>query len=204
VAAECAGLLYLARDLDGQPMCGVLAATARMTGRLALGYRDATAAAGSVLAAAGTAVRGHEFHRTEVSPAHSPAPAWTVGGRAEGFVQQRVHASYLHLHWAGYPQLAQRLVAAASRPPAGQRPAGQQSAGQQSAGQQSAGQQSAGQQSAGQQSAGQQSAGQQSAGPQAARPQSAQPQSARPRSAGPRPASQQQASHAAAGPGVQP
>jgi cobyrinic acid a,c-diamide synthase len=113
VVAECAGLLYLARELDGQPMCGVLDATAQMTGRLTLGYRDATAAGDSVLAPAGTRVRGHEFHRTVADPAASAVPAWSVDGRPEGFVQRRVHASYLHLHWAGYPQLAQRLVAAA-------------------------------------------------------------------------------------------
>jgi cobyrinic acid a,c-diamide synthase len=41
VVAECGGLLYLARELDGHPMCGVLDATARMTGRLTLGYREA-------------------------------------------------------------------------------------------------------------------------------------------------------------------
>ncbi len=113
VVAECAGLLYLARELDGRPMCGVLDATAQMTGRLTLGYRDATAAGDSVLAPAGTQVRGHEFHRTVADPAASAVPAWSVNGRPEGFVQRRVHASYLHLHWAGYPQLAQRLVAAA-------------------------------------------------------------------------------------------
>jgi cobyrinic acid a,c-diamide synthase len=113
VVAECAGLLYLARELDGRPMCGVLDATAQMTGRLTLGYRDATAAGDSVLAPAGTQVRGHEFHRTVADPAASAVPAWSVDGRPEGFVQRQVHASYLHLHWAGYPQLAQRLVAAA-------------------------------------------------------------------------------------------
>jgi cobyrinic acid a,c-diamide synthase len=114
VIAECAGLLYLARELDGQPMCGVLDATAGMTGRLTLGYRDATAAAGSVVAPAGAAVRGHEFHRTAVDPPHSPDPAWMVGDRPEGFVRGSVHASYLHLHWAGYPQLARRVVEAAA------------------------------------------------------------------------------------------
>ncbi len=114
VIAECAGLLYLARELDGQPMCGVLDASAGMTGRLTLGYRDATAAADSVVAPAGVTVRGHEFHRTTVDPPHSPAPAWTFGGRPEGFVRGAVHASYLHLHWAGYPELARRVVGAAA------------------------------------------------------------------------------------------
>jgi len=117
VVAECAGLLYLARELDGRPMCEVIDADARMTDRLTLGYRDATAAAGSVLAPAGLAVRGHEFHRTTVTPAHSPQPAWKFGSRAEGFVCGAVHASYLHLHWAGQPELARRLAAAAARVP---------------------------------------------------------------------------------------
>jgi cobyrinic acid a,c-diamide synthase len=114
VIAECAGLLYLARELDGQPMCGVLDATGGMTARLTLGYRDATAMADSVVAPAGAAVRGHEFHRTAVDPPHSPDPAWMVGDRPEGFVRGSVHASYLHLHWAGYPQLARRVVEAAA------------------------------------------------------------------------------------------
>ena len=114
VAAECAGLLYLTRELDGMPMCAVIDASAEMTGTLTLGYRDATAAAESVLVAAGTPVRGHEFHRTTVSPAHSPTPAWTFAGRREGFVHHGVHASYLHLHWAGYPESARRLVTAAT------------------------------------------------------------------------------------------
>jgi cobyrinic acid a,c-diamide synthase len=114
VAAECAGLLYLASELDGQPMCGVLDAAARMTGRLTLGYRDAVAAGPSVLTPAGTAVRGHEFHRTTVVARGPSTPAWAYGGKEEGFVRRGVHASYLHLHWAGYPELARRLVAAAA------------------------------------------------------------------------------------------
>jgi cobyrinic acid a,c-diamide synthase len=114
LVAECAGLLYLARDLDGLPMCGVLDVTARMTPRLTLGYRDAVAAGSSVLARAGTAVRGHEFHRTAVAAGETVTPAWTFGGRDEGFVRDGVHASYLHLHWAGYPGLARRVVAAAA------------------------------------------------------------------------------------------
>ncbi|WP_406461210.1 cobyrinate a,c-diamide synthase [Streptomyces sp. NBC_01622] len=113
VAAECAGLLYLCRELDGLPMCGVLDATARMSERLTLGYRDAVALSDSVLAVAGTRMRGHEFHRTVVEPCSGAAPAWGVRAperRVEGFVQQGVHASYLHTHWAAEPGVARRFV----------------------------------------------------------------------------------------------
>ncbi|WP_311765356.1 cobyrinate a,c-diamide synthase [Streptomyces zingiberis] len=118
VAAECAGLLYLARSLDGRPMCGVLDAEARMTERLTLGYREAVAPAGSLLAPAGTRLRGHEFHRTVVEPGAGPTPAWRVehpARRPEGFSRGGVHASYLHLHWAGAPGLARRLVRRCAR-----------------------------------------------------------------------------------------
>ncbi|MFD7711150.1 cobyrinate a,c-diamide synthase [Streptomyces sp. NPDC059786] len=113
VAAECAGLLYLCRELDGRPMCGVLDATARMHERLTLGYRDAVAVGDSVLAAAGTRMRGHEFHRTVVEPGAGSEPAWGVRRperRVEGFVQRGVHASYLHTHWASSPGVARRFV----------------------------------------------------------------------------------------------
>jgi cobyrinic acid a,c-diamide synthase len=116
IAAECAGLLWLARSLDGHRMCGVLDADARMTEQLTLGYRDAVATSSSVLAAAGTPVTGHEFHRTAITPAAGRAPAWSwPGTHAEGFVHRAVHASYLHLHWAGQPDFARRLVRAAAQ-----------------------------------------------------------------------------------------
>jgi cobyrinic acid a,c-diamide synthase len=116
VAAECAGLLYLARTLDQRPMCGVLDVTATMTPKLTLGYRHAVAATDSVLARAGDAVRGHEFHRTASVPASGPQPAWTLAtGAHEGHVTRSCVASYLHTHWAGHPAAAARFTAACAK-----------------------------------------------------------------------------------------
>ena len=117
VIAECAGLLYLSRSLDGHPMCGVLQVEGAMTSRLTLGYRDAVAATSSPLGPAGTRAHGHEFHRTAIRSGGQTANAWrwTASGSAvtEGFVRGHVHASYLHTHWAGLPGAAARITAAA-------------------------------------------------------------------------------------------
>jgi cobyrinic acid a,c-diamide synthase len=117
VLAECAGLLYLARSLDGHPMCGVLDASAAMSDRLTLGYRDAVAATSSPLAPAGARVHGHEFHRTAVQPPGAATAAWhwkhAGTSVTEGFVHRQVHASYLHTHWNGIPGAADRITAAA-------------------------------------------------------------------------------------------
>lgn len=136
VVAECAGLLYLGRELDGVPMAGVVPMTAAMTKRLTLGYRRATALADGPVARAGDQVVGHEFHRTAVTwdgpqlpsratTSASSAWGWGVGevgeaggaeGRrsvTEGWVTANVHASYLHVHAAGHPEHAVRLVEAA-------------------------------------------------------------------------------------------
>lgn len=139
--AECAGLLYLCRSLDGVPMVGAIDADAAMAPRLTLAYRRSTAVADGILAAAGTEVTGHEFHRTAVTPTagtagtagaagtaagqrpagaesgavegplSSASPAWTSTAGPEGFVTGSVHASYLHTHWAGHPSLATRFAA---------------------------------------------------------------------------------------------
>jgi cobyrinic acid a,c-diamide synthase len=115
VLAECAGLLYLGESLDGAPMVGRLPVRSRMTDRLTLGYREALAASPSCVAGAGETVRGHEFHRTATDPGCGADPAWHWDGAGHGFVDGpggRVHASYLHTHWAGHPSSARRFVAA--------------------------------------------------------------------------------------------
>lgn len=118
IVAECAGLTYLCTSLDGLPMTGVLDAEARMTAKRTLGYRTARAVHPSFLAHEGELVTGHEFHRTQVNPAHGPLPVWRWGADVhEGFLvddQVTVHASYLHVHWAGHPAHAARFTARAA------------------------------------------------------------------------------------------
>ncbi|MCV7379631.1 cobyrinate a,c-diamide synthase [Mycobacterium alsense] len=118
VHAECAGLVYLAAELDGHPMCGVLAGSARFTPHLTLAYRDAVAVTDSPLYSAGQRVVGHEFHRTAVIFAEDYRPAWVYAGGdgtvRDGVVYAGVHASYLHTHPAAAPAAVARFVAHAA------------------------------------------------------------------------------------------
>lgn len=123
IHAECAGLIYLADELDGHPMCGVLAGQARFTPQLTLAYRDAVAVADSPLYTAGQRAAGHEFHRTAVTFSDSYQPAWMYraagaddagGAVRDGVVHGGVHASYLHTHPAAAPEAVARFVAHAA------------------------------------------------------------------------------------------
>lgn len=107
--AECAGMLYLGETLDGVAMAGALPLRASMGSRLVMGYREAVALTDSPLAIAGTRVVGHEHHRTRITTAHPSA--WNLLDlRADGIASPTFHASYLHIHWAGHPRLAQRFI----------------------------------------------------------------------------------------------
>lgn len=123
IHAECAGLLYLARTLDGHAMAGVIDADARFGSALTLGYRDAVALEESVLFETGQRVTGHEFHRTTlVDNGAGSAWGWHDTSASaqrsvvrEGFVVGGVHASYLHTHPAGSPVSIGRFARACAR-----------------------------------------------------------------------------------------
>lgn len=110
--AECAGLLYLCRSVDGVPMVGVVDAEAQMGPRLTLAYRTAVLPDEQLLGPAGTRVTGHEFHRTTTTPAAANRPAYLVNGASTGQASATLNASYLHVHWAGHPAVAQHFAAA--------------------------------------------------------------------------------------------
>jgi cobyrinic acid a,c-diamide synthase len=111
--AECGGLLWLSRSLDGTPMAGVIPADGHMDGRLAIGYRTARTRVPTPLGPAGLTLRGHEFHRSVLDP---PGDALSLSGRfgsgLGGFVSPQMFASYLHQHLSASPQVAESFVAA--------------------------------------------------------------------------------------------
>ena len=118
--AECAGLLYLSEEVDGHPFVGTIPTRAAMHPRLTLHYRTSRTTQETLLGPAGTTVRGHEFHRTQTDPRSGPVPAWETDGVTDGWALDpagtgtaTLHASYLHLHWAGTPHLAASFADAA-------------------------------------------------------------------------------------------
>ena len=120
IVAECGGLLLLGNALvDPQgtpwPMAGLLPFEAR-PGALSLGYRQAQAQKDGLLVRQGETYGGHEFHRWQLHPP-SGAPMWQLEGwgierSLEGWTKTTLHASWLHLHWAGFPMIPLRLGAA--------------------------------------------------------------------------------------------
>ena len=109
--AECGGLLWLCESLDGVAMAGVLEGVrAEMTEQLTIGYRQATVRQAGTFGSAGTALRGHEFHRSVTTP---PGEALELksrfGASRAGFTSPTLFASYLHQHLAATPLLARVL-----------------------------------------------------------------------------------------------
>lgn len=122
VYAECGGLLYMSQGIEtlaGEcyDFLGILPVRARMLAkRKALGYCEVKTMAPTCLGPAGTVLRGHEFHYSELIG--SVPPDWTrayqtkhrTSSGEEGYAQGRILASYVHLHFAAQPQVAQHLV----------------------------------------------------------------------------------------------
>jgi len=114
--AECGGLAWLCRDLDGHPMAGVVAASATMSDRLRLGYRTAVTSVDTPLGPAGTELRGHEFHYSTVDP---PGDVLELRSRFaqghDGHGTPSLVATYLHHHPGGDPSIVANFVAACAR-----------------------------------------------------------------------------------------
>lgn len=127
VYAECGGLMYLSQgvellDKQRHPLVGLLPKWTRMLARRkALGYVEAEPARDLILERAGVALRGHEFHYSEIVETYGAQDGWrpayrirtrrrTQEERLEGFHRGNILASYIHLHFASHPGAAARLV----------------------------------------------------------------------------------------------
>ena len=119
--AECGGLMYLCDHLidfeqQSWPMVGILPTTAIMGKTLTLGYRQAIASRFSPFLSPGDRVWGHEFHRSQLTITPSKPlfqlSSWRKNSPVygEGWHRYNLHASYLHLHFGGCPQIPEQFL----------------------------------------------------------------------------------------------
>lgn len=109
--AECGGMLWLAEELDGRSMVGVVPTSGRLGDRLVLGYRHAESLAPSPIGAVGTTFRGHEFHYSTCTPGGEAVRLTSRFATApDGFATPTMLATYLHHHAGGDPALMTNFV----------------------------------------------------------------------------------------------
>jgi cobyrinic acid a,c-diamide synthase len=127
VYAECGGLMLLARAIrwksDRQLMAGVLPIEVEVCEKpQGHGYAVLRVDEPNPFFAAGTELKGHEFHYSRIVPAETLPPtacrvergAGCYSGR-DGISLENVWASYTHLHALATPEWAAGLLAAARR-----------------------------------------------------------------------------------------
>ncbi len=121
IYAECGGLMYCCRelvDLQGRnyPLLDLLPARTVMQERLAaLGYVAWSATNCSLLGAADTELRGHEYHYSRLEPLGPLQSAAQLiradePPRPDGFVSGNLLAGYAHLHFGSNSSAAGALL----------------------------------------------------------------------------------------------
>ncbi len=130
IYAECGGMLLLGQyliDMNGNryPMAGLLPFQAQR-GNLKIGYRNLKCTNNNLITRKGDVLVGHEFHYWELRDCDSSLEykenkrmnhakesiksIWKVNGSQnedfeEGWGNQLLHASWIHLHWPSSPQI---------------------------------------------------------------------------------------------------
>lgn len=129
VYAECGGLLYLLESLIDQhgvthEMVGLFPAQARMLPSLQrLGYVEGEILKDCPFLTEGKKFRGHEFHYSEIKEMPQYVTrCYRVSGRKnrpvfyEGYTIFNTLASYIHVHFASNPSIAEEFVKACRVP----------------------------------------------------------------------------------------
>jgi cobyrinic acid a,c-diamide synthase len=130
VYAECGGFMYLTEgiyDFDNNfhQLAGVFPfKTVMKKGRVHLGYREVILLQDSIAGPRGTAIRGHEFHYSDIT---DRAQGSGVRGKdtelmysvkdsdgnhacSEGYRVNNVLGSYMHIHFGSNPSIANNFV----------------------------------------------------------------------------------------------
>jgi cobyrinic acid a,c-diamide synthase len=123
VYAECGGLLYLAKEITSDTtyrMCGILPATAEMTGNIqALGYAKGESIGSHAVLPSGQQVTGHEFHYSRLEPARDAryvlrlSRGKGIEAGKDGMTCQNVLGCYMHAYFTR--SFAHAMVDAAAK-----------------------------------------------------------------------------------------
>ena len=127
IYGECGGMMYLLErliDFEGSSykMGGILQGASQMTKkRQDLGYVEVKSINNNVLCKRGETFRGHVFHWSTLKDMpESTVFAYEVSkpgedAKPDGIFRDNVLASYTHVHFAGNPRMAVRLLTSAKR-----------------------------------------------------------------------------------------
>jgi cobyrinic acid a,c-diamide synthase len=121
IYAECGGLMYLSRSINGHNMCNVFNYPSCMMKKpQALSYVISKANTKSILAAKGDIIKGHEFHYSRIDLGNTqPEFAFKIlRGKGimdgqDGLMSHNTVASYIHTHTAAYPEFASNFTTSA-------------------------------------------------------------------------------------------
>jgi cobyrinic acid a,c-diamide synthase len=121
VYAECAGLMYLCKNISWQgrthEMVGIIPSEVKLSDKpQGHGYVIAEVAHQNPFFLRGLTLRGHEFHHSHIDFegdldfAYKIQRGYGVDGKRDGFNYKNLLASYMHLHALGTPEWAERFV----------------------------------------------------------------------------------------------
>ncbi len=118
VYAECGGFMYLTEGIIDQEnvlhkMVGAYPVKAHMQkSRASLGYREVQTQSTCCFGPAGTVLRGHEFHYSNIDqmPDHIERVYAVNNGTNEGYAYKKVLGGYMHLHFGFAPQVADEFI----------------------------------------------------------------------------------------------
>lgn len=124
IYAECAGLMYLMKELQTQdgrifPMTGIFPGRTRLGKRLSLfGYYQASSEAETILGPRGSVCPGHLFHWSYTTRMPG-ADVFKLRKRGkvfyDGYARDKTVATYLHFHFAANVGLAANFIASCRR-----------------------------------------------------------------------------------------